>query len=80
MTGSVPRVPASWDLISADDYWNSEHTNRATAGFEASAKIYTDHLLRKLAPHQRALPVAGTFASPVSVEKNDTEVAAQLQR
>ena len=75
-----PRVPASWDLISADDYWNSEHTDPATAGFEVSAKIYTDHLLPKLAPHQRALLVPGTFASPASVPKNDTEVAAQLHR
>ena len=45
------RVPASWDLISADDYWNREHTDRATDGFESSAKIFKDHLLRKLAPH-----------------------------
>ncbi len=75
-----PRVPESWDLVSADDYWNREHSNPATAGFEASANIYTNHLLPKLSPHQRALMVPGTFASRASVPQNDTEVVVQLQR
>lgn len=73
-------MPASWDLVSADDYWDLNHSNPATAGFEASARIYKQHLLPKLAPHQRALLVPGTFASPASAARDDADAAAQLQR
>ena len=56
--GCFPRVPASWDLVSGDDYWNAAHTNTYTAGFEASKRVYLQCLLPKLAPHQRALLVS----------------------
>ena len=75
-----PRVPESWDLISADDYWDGNHSNPATAGFEASVTIYKQHVLPKLASHQRALLVPGIFAQPAHVATNDSDVMAQLQR
>jgi hypothetical protein len=74
-----PRVPGSWDLCSADMYWNANHTDDHTAGWPAAGEIYSEHLLPKMASHQKALWVPGTFASPATLADDDTATAAQLQ-
>ena len=75
-----PRVPLSWDLVSADEYWNANHTDDHTAGWPLAGEIYSLHLLPKMAPHQKALLVPGTFASPATLADDDTQAAAQLQQ
>ena len=34
-----PRVPESWDLVSADEYWNVNHTDDHTAGWPLAGKM-----------------------------------------
>ena len=44
-------------------YWDANHTDDHTAGWPAAGEIYSKHLLPKMASHQKALFVPGTFAS-----------------
>ena len=60
-------------------YWDANHTDDHTAGWPAAGEIYSKHLLPKMASHQKALFVPGTFASPATLADDDTAAAAQLQ-
>ena len=74
-----PKVPESWDLCSADMYRNVDATKRDGAGWPLAGELYAEHLLPKMAAHQKAVFVPGTFASPATLADDDTAAAAQLQ-
>ena len=74
-----PKVPESWDLCSADMYRNVDPTKRDGAGWPLAGELYAEHLLPKMAAHQKAVFVPGTFASPATLADDDTAAAAQLQ-
>ena len=78
-----PSVPTELDYISMDTYGGFEPPGNATQSALQVQKFYTEHVFPKLADHQAALLVPGTFACSNTtyfpLDQQDALVAKSLE-